>query len=155
MSERGEASIDEHFAALMAQLGTCGCAGAGHSAVAAHAAKIASDSADGPAAGRAESAGEGAFAHAGSGTRGEAAADLAGLPSACGEVLDHIFELLDQALPSELERMMREHSAHCEHCGPAVTAEMRLREVIRRSCSEEAPASLRARVTAVTAKYHC
>ena len=76
------------------------------------------------------------------------------LPPACGPVLENIAEMLDHVMPDELERLMLEHSAHCDQCGPAVDAEIRLRELVRRSCAEQAPESLRLRVTTLTAKYH-
>ena len=83
----------------------------------------------------------------------EDALNAAALPPACGPVLENISELLDHVMPSELERMIMEHSEHCEQCGPAVNAELRLRELVKRSCSAQAPESLRMRVTTITAQY--
>ena len=91
---------------------------------------------------------------AGAGTRRSAFDDGGPLPPACGPVIENIAQMLDHVMPSELERMMREHSENCEQCGPAVDAEMRLRELVRRSCSEHAPESLRVRITTLTAEFH-
>ncbi|MDD7464635.1 MAG: hypothetical protein PUK59_00075 [Actinomycetaceae bacterium] len=75
------------------------------------------------------------------------------IPSACGPVLDNLFELVDHVMPEELEQMMMEHSEHCDHCGPAVDAEIKFRQVLKRSCSEQAPDALRVKITALAAKF--
>ncbi|MCI6574408.1 MAG: hypothetical protein PT944_03225 [Actinomycetaceae bacterium] len=80
-------------------------------------------------------------------------ASVEDMPSACGPVLDNLFELLDHAMPEELERMMLEHSEHCDHCGPAVDAEIKFRQVLKRSCSEQAPDALRAKIASIAEKF--
>ncbi|MDY5588366.1 MAG: hypothetical protein SPF30_00145 [Arcanobacterium sp.] len=87
-----------------------------------------------------------------SGAAARGAENSEALPSACEPVLENLFELVDHVMPEELEKMMLEHSAHCDHCGPAVSAEIKFREVLKRSCSEHAPEALRVKISQLTAK---
>ncbi|WP_054952504.1 mycothiol system anti-sigma-R factor [Flaviflexus massiliensis] len=64
----------------------------------------------------------------------------------CEEVRDHLFELLDREMTEEQEGRLRAHAENCPTCTEAAEAEKHMREVIRRSCAESAPDSLRAKV---------
>lgn len=71
----------------------------------------------------------------------------------CASVLENLCELLDHAMPQELERLLLAHTETCEECGAAVHAEVRFREVLRRSCCEQAPQELRMKITRICGPY--
>lgn len=71
----------------------------------------------------------------------------------CGSVLENLCELLDHAMPQELERLLLAHTETCEECGAAVNAEVHFREVLRRSCCEQAPQELRMKITRICGPY--
>ena len=64
----------------------------------------------------------------------------------CEEVRDHLFELLDKEMADEEMGRLKSHADSCPDCTEAADAEKHKREIIRRSCSEAAPASLRTKV---------
>ena len=64
----------------------------------------------------------------------------------CEEVRDHLFELLDKEMADEEMGRLRAHADTCPDCTEAAQAEHHMREIIRRSCSESAPDSLRTKV---------
>ncbi|MGC0274167.1 mycothiol system anti-sigma-R factor [Pseudactinotalea sp. Z1739] len=64
----------------------------------------------------------------------------------CAEALEHLSEYLDSEMDErELERL-RTHIEDCAQCLEALASEQSLRVVLRRSCAEVAPPSLRLRV---------
>lgn len=64
----------------------------------------------------------------------------------CAEALEHLCEYLDSEMDeTELDRL-RNHIETCATCLEAMASEQSLRVVLRRSCAEVAPASLRLRV---------
>lgn len=64
----------------------------------------------------------------------------------CAEALERLCEFLDAEMPeSDLSRV-RAHIENCDECLDALSSERSLRVVLRRSCTEVAPASLRFRV---------
>ena len=64
----------------------------------------------------------------------------------CAEARQYLCEFLDSEMPAtDLDRL-RAHIEACEQCLDAVESEQSLRVVLRRSCAEVAPASLRMRV---------
>lgn len=64
----------------------------------------------------------------------------------CSDLLARLFQLLDAELEDgEHERLAR-HVSACPDCFHATEAEEHIRALIRRSCEEHAPASLRVRV---------
>lgn len=65
----------------------------------------------------------------------------------CEEVYNHLFELLDSHMPLEQAARLRNHMATCSKCNRLVEAETHVREIVRRSCCESAPATLRIRIT--------
>lgn len=67
-------------------------------------------------------------------------------PCTCEEVRDHLFELLDREMEDEEMGRLRAHAESCPECTEAAEAEKHMREIIRRSCSQPAPESLRVRV---------
>ncbi|RTE49008.1 mycothiol system anti-sigma-R factor [Actinobaculum sp. 352] len=71
----------------------------------------------------------------------------------CSEVADHIFELLDSQMPAEQAERLQRHADSCPHCSALAEAEAHVREIVRRSCSESAPATLRMRITSQIAVY--
>lgn len=68
----------------------------------------------------------------------------------CEEVRAHLFELLDQEMTAEQLKRLGAHVAQCDQCSRAAQAEEHMRDIIRRSCCEEAPSYLRMRVTRIT-----
>ncbi|MGO1400891.1 MAG: mycothiol system anti-sigma-R factor [Flaviflexus sp.] len=68
----------------------------------------------------------------------------------CEEVRDHLFELLDKEMEEDEMGRLKAHAESCPDCTEATEAEKHMREVIRRSCTESAPESLRAKVTGLT-----
>lgn len=64
----------------------------------------------------------------------------------CQEALEYLCEYLDSELAqADLDRL-RAHIESCRRCREAMATEESLRVVLRRSCTEVAPASLRLRV---------
>ncbi len=64
----------------------------------------------------------------------------------CEEALEHLQEYIDCEM-SEVDTVrLRQHIAECTTCQVEVGVEQRLRFLLRRSCVEQAPAELRARV---------
>ncbi|UNX54011.1 mycothiol system anti-sigma-R factor [Georgenia sp. TF02-10] len=66
----------------------------------------------------------------------------------CDELLDHLFEFLDDEVDDGDCTRFRRHIATCPTCTEAAHAEQHIREMVRRSCAEVAPSSLRLRVVA-------
>ena len=64
----------------------------------------------------------------------------------CEELLDNLMEFLDSELDEDQCTRFREHAAGCPTCHEATDAEQHIRSLVRRSCAEVAPASLRLRV---------
>lgn len=64
----------------------------------------------------------------------------------CAEVLDHLYEYIDHELPvADLSRMRQ----HLDECGPCLREyglEEAVKALVKRSCTEAAPESLRSRV---------
>ena len=64
----------------------------------------------------------------------------------CREVLDQVYEYLDGELdPRGLERI-REHLEECAPCLDQFDLHVAVQRLIRRSCTEHAPAALRERI---------
>ncbi|MCI7551598.1 MAG: mycothiol system anti-sigma-R factor [Actinomycetaceae bacterium] len=70
----------------------------------------------------------------------------------CSSVLDHLFELLDHEISPEEEAKLKAHAADCATCAQQIDAELKVREIVRRGCSQQAPASLHDRIFAA---YKC
>lgn len=64
----------------------------------------------------------------------------------CEDVVSHLFELIDDELGEDLAASLRAHARACPTCSAAADAERHIRAIIRRSCAESAPASLREKV---------
>lgn len=66
----------------------------------------------------------------------------------CREAVDNLFEFLDSELPEIDGDRIRQHIADCERCLAEYDVEDHLRQLVRRSCSESAPAELHLRIKA-------
>ena len=67
-------------------------------------------------------------------------------PVDCGEALTKLFEFIDAEI-SELEGdRIRRHLADCEPCLSEYDIADHLKKLVRRSCTESAPAGLHARI---------
>ncbi|WP_425956376.1 mycothiol system anti-sigma-R factor [Xylanimonas sp. McL0601] len=66
--------------------------------------------------------------------------------SECEHALVHLSEFLDSEMTPDDEQRMRDHLAHCSPCLAELSAEELVKKLVRRSCAERAPESLRARI---------
>lgn len=66
----------------------------------------------------------------------------------CDEAIDRLFEYLDAEMPESDTLRVSAHLAACHGCEDAAGAERHVRELLRRSCLESAPETLRMRVVA-------
>ena len=71
--------------------------------------------------------------------------DTAG-ESECEHALVHLDEYLDSEMTAEDEQRMRAHLAHCSPCLAELSAEEIVKKLVRRSCAEQAPDTLRVRI---------
>ncbi|MBM7825858.1 anti-sigma factor (TIGR02949 family) [Arcanobacterium pluranimalium] len=71
----------------------------------------------------------------------------------CGDVVDSLFELLDHEIPVERAEILYTHGQECVNCSEQIAAEMRIREIVRRSCTEEAPSELRMKISQFIVQY--
>ncbi|GIJ00179.1 mycothiol system anti-sigma-R factor [Sediminihabitans luteus] len=68
--------------------------------------------------------------------------------SECEHALSHLYDYLDSEMTAEDEARMRAHIAHCSPCLAELSAEELVKQLVRRSCHEQAPESLRLRIQA-------
>ncbi|MBD8080701.1 mycothiol system anti-sigma-R factor [Cellulosimicrobium arenosum] len=68
--------------------------------------------------------------------------------SECEHALLHLYEYLDSQMTPEDEQQMRAHVAHCSPCLAELSVEELVKRLVQRSCHEQAPAGLRARIHA-------
>ena len=71
--------------------------------------------------------------------------DTAG-ESECQHALLHLYEYLDSEMTPEDEQRMRAHVAHCSPCLAELSVEDLVKQLVRRSCKERAPETLRVRI---------
>ena len=64
----------------------------------------------------------------------------------CSEALARLFEFLDAEIPEVDSDRIRQHLADCEPCLSEYDAGDHLKKLIRRSCSDVAPAELHLRI---------
>ncbi|QDB78528.1 mycothiol system anti-sigma-R factor [Georgenia sp. 311] len=64
----------------------------------------------------------------------------------CEEMLEHLFEYVDSEMTVEDSARLHRHVEECATCQEATDAETRVRLLLRRSCQEVAPSTLRLRV---------
>jgi anti-sigma factor (TIGR02949 family) len=69
----------------------------------------------------------------------------------CAKALSRLYEFLDQELEVADADEIREHLAACEPCLDTFDAEETMKKLIKRSCSDQAPEHLRAKVIQVFA----
>jgi anti-sigma factor (TIGR02949 family) len=68
--------------------------------------------------------------------------------SECEHALTHLYEYLDSEMTPDDELRMRAHVAHCSPCLAELSVEELVKQLVRRSCHEQAPAGLRDRIHA-------
>jgi anti-sigma factor (TIGR02949 family) len=66
--------------------------------------------------------------------------------SECEHALTHLYEYLDSEMTADDELRMRAHVAHCSPCLAELSVEELVKQLVRRSCHETAPAGLRERI---------
>ena len=67
-------------------------------------------------------------------------------PADCAEALSRLFEFLDAEIGEADGDRIREHLADCEPCLAEYDVEDHLKKLVRRTCSDVAPADLHARI---------
>jgi anti-sigma factor (TIGR02949 family) len=68
-------------------------------------------------------------------------------PWTCTDVLVHLYEFIDGALPARSDERMREHIARCGHCRPAFAREREFLGMIRSKAKvEQCPEEVRRRI---------
>jgi len=67
-------------------------------------------------------------------------------PSPCEEALRHLQEYIDCEMSQVDTERLEAHINSCSTCHAEVGLEQKLRDLIKRSCIEQAPAHLRQRV---------
>jgi len=72
--------------------------------------------------------------------------DRAAGESECEHALVHLDEYLDSEMTPEDEQRMRAHVAHCAPCLAELSIEELVKQLVRRSCAERAPETLRVRI---------
>ncbi|MDO4792174.1 MAG: mycothiol system anti-sigma-R factor [Buchananella hordeovulneris] len=76
--------------------------------------------------------------------------------SSCEELIAHLFEYLDREVDFALYEALTRHVEECEHCREVTQAELHVRELLKRSCCQDAPVELRVliqqslRITTIT-----
>ncbi|MBK8459670.1 MAG: mycothiol system anti-sigma-R factor [Micropruina sp.] len=68
----------------------------------------------------------------------------------CSKALTSLYEFLDHEMTDVDADLIRAHLDACEPCLDAFAVEEALRAVVRRSCAEHAPETLRWRVSQIT-----
>jgi mycothiol system anti-sigma-R factor len=67
----------------------------------------------------------------------------------CAEVLDRIYEFIDGEIDDRQKRhVIKEHLDECAPCLQEFGLEEQVKAIVKRSCSDPAPAELRAKVLA-------
>ena len=66
--------------------------------------------------------------------------------SECEHALTHLYEYLDSEMTADDELRMRAHVAHCSPCLAELSVEDLVKQLVRRSCNERAPDTLRVRI---------
>lgn len=64
----------------------------------------------------------------------------------CEEVIERLFEFLDQELDEDLSNRIEQHIRHCRDCFTRAQFERRLRERVEQASDTRAPESLRQRL---------
>lgn len=64
----------------------------------------------------------------------------------CEHALHHLYEYLDSEMTEDDEDRMRAHVAHCSPCLAELSVEELVKKLVKRSCAEQAPATLRLRI---------
>ncbi len=64
----------------------------------------------------------------------------------CSEVLDRVYEYLDGELDRDRVHEIKEHLEECSPCLAEFGLEDAVKSIVKRSCSDPAPADLRSKV---------
>ena len=65
----------------------------------------------------------------------------------CSEVLDHLYEYLDQEMPGPVREKYRQHFEECAPCLEKYGLEQAVKKLVKRCCGhDEVPGDLRAKV---------
>ena len=72
----------------------------------------------------------------------------------CSAVVDHINEFIDREVDVRDLEAVRAHLLRCPPCLAQHDVQVALRDLVRRSCSERAPAGLRVRILTTITRVH-
>lgn len=64
----------------------------------------------------------------------------------CSEVLDRVYEYLDGELDRKRVQVIKDHLEDCSPCLAEFGLEDAVKSIVKRSCSDPAPADLRSKV---------
>lgn len=68
--------------------------------------------------------------------------------ASCEDVLNYLFELLDNELRAEDCAWLQQHLQECQCCQDCAQLEKDIRQILKRCCQESAPTNLRTRIVA-------
>ncbi len=66
----------------------------------------------------------------------------------CAEVLDRLYEFIDGEVSGEARHQIKHHLDECSPCLKEFGLEEQVKAIVKRSCSDPAPAELRIKVLA-------
>ncbi|WP_295642768.1 mycothiol system anti-sigma-R factor [uncultured Corynebacterium sp.] len=72
---------------------------------------------------------------------------MTGHKSKCDELLDVLYEYVDDNGGYEARKELQRHVDECPQCLQALGLEQQVRELLRSCCSQPAPTELRTRIT--------
>ena len=72
----------------------------------------------------------------------------------CSAVVDHINEFIDREVDVRDLEAVRAHLLRCPPCLAQHDVQVALRDLVRRSCAERAPAELRVRILTTITRVH-
>ena len=76
----------------------------------------------------------------------------ASVDDACAAALQRLWSYVDAELTADDEAELRHHLAGCPPCLAEYSIDVVLKNLVRRSCQEEAPVELRVRITETIAR---
>ena len=76
----------------------------------------------------------------------------AAVDDACAAALQRLWSYVDAELTADDEAELRDHLAGCPPCLAEYSIDVVLKNLVRRSCQEEAPVELRVRITETIAR---
>ncbi len=79
--------------------------------------------------------------------------DSAAGECSCRDITDYLFEYLDHQLSAVQSERLQAHISGCTRCTERAEAETHVRDILRASCREVAPVTLRVRIAQQISVY--